>query len=377
MHSSFPDGDLLLLVFEFASAPLVASLVCRRWKQLLEDQLKRLPFEIVQATVDGIVAMLEVTEHVKLLSQRRIEEMDAELDAEEGNAPAAVGAGPSASGAGPSASVDSACDLSAADFLLSTTRLRPVPVLTRTTLETLKRLSPTDPDDEQPAELTLELRAAWSTVLKRPVPASWRFHCLDDEPMAGDFGDNPYELFVGVQLQECHGGSDFTLSMGQFDLMMLQNGIEYYYRLGEEEEEEMWENEHGEEAPKGSTGAHWCCGGPWERGRFQGCREIHVAVRGQQILWVEADRILHGPVVPPFQVQVMVVVDEMTRRMKRGPQHMWLPWADCDEWRAWEADDEARMPILPESWPPLLTAYPLESGWSPTIPHGGLGPWRQ
>eukprot|EP00312_Isochrysidales_sp_CCMP1244_P025962 CAMPEP_0202777548 /NCGR_PEP_ID=MMETSP1388-20130828/52903_1 /ASSEMBLY_ACC=CAM_ASM_000864 /TAXON_ID=37098 /ORGANISM="Isochrysis sp, Strain CCMP1244" /LENGTH=110 /DNA_ID=CAMNT_0049446785 /DNA_START=59 /DNA_END=389 /DNA_ORIENTATION=+ len=63
---------------------------------------------------------------------------------------------------------------------------------------------------------------------------------------------------------------------------------------------------------------------------------------------VSAERVLHGPAVPPFRV------DWAFRGPADGLERMWLPWADWADWRAWVEDDDARMPTLPGYSAPLL-----------------------
>ena len=253
-----------------------------------------------------------------------------------------------------SAEARAASERCAADFILSRARLQPVPYLTKASVQTLRALSPPDPDDDLPWEQEQQLRAAWETVLHREVPVPWRFHCMDGDPTAGDFGDEPFGVWEGVHLEECFGGDDFTLSVGTFSLRGLKNGVEYYFRLAEEEGEETWEDEDGRVALKGTSGAHWYSGGPLARGRHQGCRELHVSVRDQSLaLMVSAERVLHGPAVPPFRV------DWAFRGPADGLERMWLPWADWADWRAWVEDDDARMPTLPGYSAPLLNLFPL------------------
>ena len=360
----FPDGDALLLILEFVSTPLVVSLVCWQWRSLLEPGLNRRPFEIVQETVNRIVAVLEVEHYVTQEASQRDREDMRELDGADGEDDGAEGE--EFDDADPpflntryppllNTTMDER-DLCAADFFLSAVRFRPVPHLTKTTIDTLVTLSPADPDDDISILIVAALRTVWANVLNREVPGSWGFHCMDGDPTAGNF-DDPFGVFDGAYIQACAGGDDFSLSVGTISLQMLQNGAEYYCRLGEEEKEEMWEDEcNGTVVPKGSQGSQWCQGGALARGRAQGCSEIHITVRGCIVLEVTADRVLHGPAVPPFTVRLW---GSSSSRLAEQQVRMWLPWASRAEWEAWVTDDESRWPILHGSSAPLVSRFPL------------------
>ena len=345
----FLNEDILQVILDFVSAPLVVSLVCKCWLKFLGPQLKRLPFELVRGAVDGIVAFLEAEEYVALEDK-----VDQAMDLE-----AADEAGAAAAQAilllDASAEDRAASDLCAAEFILSRVRLQPAPHLTKALYQTLETLSPSDPDDEVHPRDLQRLRLGWEAVLNRKVPATWRFHCMDGEPTAGDFGEDPFGLFQGVQIQVCSGGGDFVLSAGTFSMQQLQNGAEYYHRLREDEEAETWVDDQGHEVPKGTPGAHWSSGGSLSVGRHLGCQEIQITVRGNypRSLEISADRVLHGPVVPPFKV------DRAIPRGPERPERMWLPWAEWTDWQAWVEDDDFRMPVLPDSSPPLLSLFPL------------------
>jgi hypothetical protein len=218
--------------------------------------------------------------------------------------------------------------------------------LKKSSIQTLVSLSPEDPDDDVADRPALLL--AWEEVLNRRLPASWRFHCMDGEPTAGDFGDDPFGVFEGVQLTPYGNGEDVSLNVGQFLMLSLQNGAEYYCRLQEDEGEELWEDEHGKAVHKDTPGAHWVSGGDLAWGRHQGCSEIHVTVRDHRVLEVLAERVLHGPTVPPFTTQLWATLGTPDLRVLDKPKRMWLPWADFSAWEAWRADDESNLPVLHE-----------------------------
>ena len=350
---NFPHGGVLLLVLELVSAHLVTSLVCKSWRELLAPELKQRPSELIRGLVDGMVAFLEAQEYAVL----KAEEEDDEEDEEGSNVVAALVAARKAAVASEPCALRLQ-DQCAADFILSRIRQQPVPRVEMTTFDTLMHLSPSDPDDFISPSQEYELRRAWGAVLRRKVPATWLFHRLDQSPCAGDIDlVNPYGYFEGVQLGRVWGGTDWILKVGSFCLMSLENGAEYSYWLGDEDDEGVpegmrmyppWIDAEGEGVPEGTHDAR--------RNDFRGCCEVAIHVRGKRLLEVSSDGRLEGLPAPPFILHwcydsvyyAAYDTPEYHRRRRSddvpvgefcGARHrlerMWSPWGSLDAWKTW------------------------------------------